>query len=236
MIKNVTFTLILLSILLTGCSANSNTVQKTQHPTKSVQKAQQKRQPQKSTAEKKVLTRLKGLYSVQAYETLILSYNQLKMYDSKEINDLYNQAIQRLLNKKHYNTIKKLIDDDNYPIYLGSLSGKVLNEISANVESLTHGDHTKNFKKLTIEQAETANSSSSNSTNKTATNQETTPQIGMTADEVRATAWGEPAEINKTTTAGDVSEQWVYYNMITNVPDRFVYLDNGIVTAIQDEE
>ncbi|MCX6054879.1 MAG: hypothetical protein NTZ74_08205 [Chloroflexi bacterium] len=55
-----------------------------------------------------------------------------------------------------------------------------------------------------------------------------TPRIGMTADQVRNSSWGSPEDINKTTTASSVSEQWVYPNY------RYIYLENGIVTAIQD--
>lgn len=39
--------------------------------------------------------------------------------------------------------------------------------------------------------------------------------------------WGAPQEINRTTTAGHVNEQWVYVR-------GYLYLDNGILTAIQD--
>lgn len=54
------------------------------------------------------------------------------------------------------------------------------------------------------------------------------PSIGMTAEEVKNSRWGKPDDINRTITAYGVSEQWVYdiYG--------YVYLDDGIVTAIQD--
>lgn len=54
------------------------------------------------------------------------------------------------------------------------------------------------------------------------------PAIGMTADEVRNSSWGEPKKINKTTYEWGTSEQWVYSL------DRYVYLENGRVTAIQE--
>lgn len=54
------------------------------------------------------------------------------------------------------------------------------------------------------------------------------PSIGMTADEVRNSSWGEPKKINKTTYEWGTSEQWVYSL------DRYVYLENGRVTAIQE--
>lgn len=54
------------------------------------------------------------------------------------------------------------------------------------------------------------------------------PRIGMTAKEVEKSLWGSPKKVNKTTTIYGVSEQWVYSI------DRYVYLENGIVTAIQE--
>lgn len=54
------------------------------------------------------------------------------------------------------------------------------------------------------------------------------PKIGMTREEVIITKWGRPKKINKTTNAYGISEQWVYSS------GKYVYLDNGIVTAIQD--
>jgi len=53
------------------------------------------------------------------------------------------------------------------------------------------------------------------------------PQIGMTQQEVLASKWGKPKEINTTETKYGKSEQWVYGN------NRYVYFDDGIVTSIQ---
>lgn len=54
------------------------------------------------------------------------------------------------------------------------------------------------------------------------------PQIGMTSNEVLNTYWGKPDKVNRTTTAYGTSEQWVYGI------SKYVYLENGKVTAIQD--
>ncbi|PPA85015.1 hypothetical protein C4A75_09565 [Brevibacillus laterosporus] len=54
------------------------------------------------------------------------------------------------------------------------------------------------------------------------------PAIGMTKEEVLNSAWGKPNNINKTTTANGVHEQWVYSIK------KYVYFDNGYVTAIQE--
>ena len=63
---------------------------------------------------------------------------------------------------------------------------------------------------------------------KEGTVQRVVPSIGMTAEEVRNSTWGKPEDINRTTTAYGVHEQWVYSNY------RYIYFDNGIVTAIQE--
>ncbi|MEC0106773.1 hypothetical protein P4H27_07455 [Paenibacillus taichungensis] len=54
------------------------------------------------------------------------------------------------------------------------------------------------------------------------------PEIGMTEEKVLESTWGKPQKINKTKNKYGVSEQWVYGS------GRYVYLDDGIVTSIQE--
>lgn len=54
------------------------------------------------------------------------------------------------------------------------------------------------------------------------------PAIGMSVEELKNSRWGEPEEINKTTTKYGASEQWVYSGY------RYVYVDNGVVTGVQE--
>ncbi len=54
------------------------------------------------------------------------------------------------------------------------------------------------------------------------------PRVGMTDSEVKETSWGQPIEINKTTYSWGVIEQWCYPN------NKYVYLEDDIVTAIQE--
>lgn len=53
------------------------------------------------------------------------------------------------------------------------------------------------------------------------------PAIGMTAEEVEATAWGKPDRKNITEAYYGTHEQWVYEGK------GYVYFDDGIVTSIQ---
>lgn len=57
------------------------------------------------------------------------------------------------------------------------------------------------------------------------------PAIGMTADAV-LDIWGKPDKVNRTTTGRGVKEQWVYQRIYGS----YVYVDNGIVTAIQESK
>jgi hypothetical protein len=54
------------------------------------------------------------------------------------------------------------------------------------------------------------------------------PRVGMTATQVEATCWGKPGHVNRTHTAGGISDQYVYGD------GRYVDLQDGIVTSIQD--
>jgi hypothetical protein len=52
--------------------------------------------------------------------------------------------------------------------------------------------------------------------------------IGMTAAQCEA-AWGKPTTINRSIRENSIDEQWVYRNR-----DAYLYLDNGILTSIQN--
>lgn len=54
------------------------------------------------------------------------------------------------------------------------------------------------------------------------------PTVGMTAQELVDSKWGKPSDVNRTTTANGTFEQWIYGG------NRYVYLENGIVTGIQE--
>lgn len=61
-----------------------------------------------------------------------------------------------------------------------------------------------------------------------ASNEYKPPMLGMTTNEVENSAWGKPDTINKTTYAWGTTEQWCYSD------NKYVYFDNGIVTAISE--
>lgn len=52
-------------------------------------------------------------------------------------------------------------------------------------------------------------------------------RVGMTAEDVLASSWGAPRDVNRTTTAYGVREQWVYTG-------GYLYFENGKLTTIQN--
>lgn len=50
----------------------------------------------------------------------------------------------------------------------------------------------------------------------------------MTRYQVRNTSWGEPIDINKTTTKYGTEEQWVYSDY------KYLYFEDGILVSIQE--
>ncbi len=52
-------------------------------------------------------------------------------------------------------------------------------------------------------------------------------RVGMTKEQAIA-AWGEPEDINTTSTAGGTHEQWVYGF------GNYIYFDNGILSTVQN--
>ncbi|MDR7079684.1 hypothetical protein J2Y03_004742 [Neobacillus niacini] len=59
------------------------------------------------------------------------------------------------------------------------------------------------------------------------------PRIGMKADEiVKLSTLGEPDNIKRTTTQNGVSEIWIYRNNLNFY--GYIYLTNGVVTAIEE--
>lgn len=59
-------------------------------------------------------------------------------------------------------------------------------------------------------------------------------RIGSTQQEVVEDGWGRPSGINTTTTANRVSEQWWYLDQSYSERRRYLYFENGILTAIQE--
>lgn len=54
------------------------------------------------------------------------------------------------------------------------------------------------------------------------------PRIGMTANDAADSSWGRPKDINTTTTATQIRQQWVYGG------SRYLYFTNGLLTTIQE--
>lgn len=148
------------------------------------------------------------------------AYNGMGEYDNYET---YGQIFA----DKHKSTLishLQELDPSNQGMYLPE---HVLSSLKNGLENffyVTEDDWSNIYSETEVDWTEIAKNEAT--ANKIL--RETIPQIGMSADEVIKTKWGRPEKINKTTTSFGVSEQWVYPNF------KYVYLDDGFVTAIQE--
>ena len=54
------------------------------------------------------------------------------------------------------------------------------------------------------------------------------PTLGMTREQVLASLWGKPTDVNRTVNKYGTNEQWVYRNY------KYLYFTDGILTSFQD--
>lgn len=151
--------------------------------------------------------------AVRYYET-----NKIIQEDT-EGNVLYNYALYLQKGESSYVASSELATVVN-PTYDGrmnkEISNAVMDEGYAEIPiSFVEWEAKYNVNKREIKQQEVDS-------------QKVNPSIGMTAEEVKDSTWGEPKDINRTTTEYGTSEQWVYPNY------KYIYLDDGIVTTIQE--
>lgn len=57
---------------------------------------------------------------------------------------------------------------------------------------------------------------------------EQNPRLGMTKEQVEASAWGKPKDVNRTVSTYGSREQWVYGS------GQYLYFTDGILTSFQD--
>lgn len=151
-----------------------------------------------------------------------------KFYKKKETKKLCSDVLNKIeliLNeKKEYNyTLAKILTR----IAIAYPEDKQIAEELYNLNESYQQDESKNISFDDMIDF-IKNPHLSDSINKELNSLPTKPSIGMTADEVRKSTWGNPSKINKTTIAYGVREQWIYSL------NRYIYLEDGIVTAIQE--
>ncbi len=146
----------------------------------------------------------------------LLSSNKTKIDDFNEINNYINALKHK--NDSTSGAVIFYLSNIN-PDYEGILSSEIKEFV---LKYITNSEWEKRYLESEKRKAQEKD------TERSETKQ--TPRIGMTAEEVKKSTWGEPKKINKTTTMFGVSEQWVYSL------DKYIYFDDGIVTAIQESE
>lgn len=177
----------------------------------------------------------------------VLSDNELTVLkqkiDNEKQKDIYEQAEQLVSNKKYTDAYFKYMQIEKYKD-----STEKAAELVENYKEEFYGLAISSFKKGTEEDLELADNlfiklgyykdsdayfkkvraARIDMIDSDIENTILTPAIGMTAEQVEASTWGKPKDINKTTYSWGVKEQWVYSGY------RYIYLEDGIVTAIQE--
>jgi hypothetical protein len=150
-------------------------------------------------------------------------------FKSSECKTLNVYAYALLLNKeKDYWSRNANIEMDIDPNYKGSLADEIKNFCLKYADAIydEHADivNGKFVGKMVYQISEIKT--------KAELDARVPPKIGMTDVEAYNSTWGYPDDINKTTTKNNVSEQWVYEK--SNFDFKYIYLENDIVTAIQE--
>jgi hypothetical protein len=218
-----------ISIFIVGCSSTQ-----TNNPAT-------KKKPQQYT--RKITTEEQGyiqLVTNKDYDTL----DKQTQNQSNEVQKDYNNIAFVL---KNYQQAQKLEQDNNPTInahYIELLYGSIPgvleqikfipNDIKKQIDevkntSLEKDKYYLNLVKTQDQQDQLEQKQNElNQQSKYRTENPQQVKIGMTQDEVLTDGWGKPNEINKTTTANETSEQWVYSG------NRYLYFENGILETIQD--
>ena len=125
----------------------------------------------------------------------------------ENLNSALNSLLTGYLDRRHYDKIKYFADNETY------VNEENIILFNEKRESYEKAMSTRN--QATIEEAE-----------KEAKKR---VYIGMTKEQVLATNWGEPDDINRIINSYGTSEQWVYSNY-----GKYLYFEDGVLVTIQD--
>ncbi|QSB11973.1 hypothetical protein [Lysinibacillus fusiformis] len=167
-----------------------------------------------------------SLLSIREYDEALDIVNKI---DDENIDTIRNYIYARIFYNKYKNS-KAFADLSQYYDYLIEISptyngtfAKEINDFVQRRVGLVGTDAWEYLKKEAVKTKALAISE-----NNYKATIKSNPKIGMTMEEVNNSKWGKPKNINKTTTAYGITEQWVYYG------NRYIYFENGIVVVIQE--
>ncbi|QNG59425.1 hypothetical protein H4O14_16735 [Bacillus sp. PAMC26568] len=147
-----------------------------------------------------------------------------KKYIDLLINENYDSVINETISLKKDNPLK------DYYFLAAALKGEFilsnLERVKIVPEELK--ERVNKLEERAIERSELDKKQKVNDLADKRTDDPGNVSIGMTAEEVLTQGWGRPQEINKTTSASGVKEQWVYPNF------NYLYFEDGILVTIQN--
>ncbi|WP_062231516.1 hypothetical protein [Fictibacillus sp. FJAT-27399] len=182
----------------------------------------------------------KAQFSLEDQINEIVSYikegNYLEVIDYENQKIAENETVSTLI---HFAKAREIMEDYNDPDYygfkenLGWIDPKYNGVLSSEIKNyigkyMTHKQWEEQFD--TERELEAIQESQEKEAEEKAKEEaaKPLPTIGMTKKEVLNSKWGQPTDVNKTTTANSVTEQWVYPGY------KYLYFEDGVLTAIQE--
>ncbi len=162
------------------------------------------------------------------------NFSEVISYEGQKIAD--NEVVSTLIHYAKARDIMAEVNDPDYygfkenlgwidPKYNGVLSSEIKNYIG---KYMTHKQWEEQFD--TERELEAMQESQEKEAEEKAKEEaaKPLPTIGMTKEEILNSRWGQPTDVNKTTTANSITEQWVYPGY------KYLYFEDGVLTAIQE--
>lgn len=199
------------TFLLTGCSSNSKVQETSHNENQNVVEKEELACSNENVTESTLKDYILCLADNQLYsdiESTVATFNKqddevlsvISTYAKCMIGSALTDECTQVTDKINSLYDKELLDFTRYFSYVNRISDRTIAQAEAAASKAQQDYNEKYF----------------------------APKIGMSAQKVLESTWGEPTDINKTTTKYGVHEQWVYYG------GRYVYLEDGIVTSIQE--
>lgn len=166
--------------------------------------------------------RVDGTWWGSIYLSGITTYSHMWIIDGNDCYNIYSNQSAKNDHTKYY----CVFEDNRLYLFYGE---SMANDLSSAWRVMEYKDGNLIYTtKILSDNHQMILEKQSDATTLPETTKIKDPAIGMTAEEVRNSTWGEPREINRDTYSWGVFEQWVYG------VGRYIYLEDGIVTSISD--
>jgi ABC-type enterochelin transport system substrate-binding protein len=238
--KLIMLTLCLLTLV--GCT-NEETKKKLEEneelietkQTEEISVEDQKRQEKAETVEKSIVKLIEEenyLDAITHYKNTFIQTADSEIKPTEKTIELYNLAVQKYFEKAetfdYYDYILLSLDMEKLNENVTSLIYQKFSTDIEEIEAFIQKGKDETRERIANYKAERAEREAKEQA-KRIEESKNRVYIGMTKEQVLATNWGEPDDINRTITSYGTSEQWVY-----SAYGKYLYFEDGILVTIQD--